>query len=155
MLARTEHGVAAGKSAGLLPCMQVWKHSKHYNSPARLVVLMREICNDLISQARNYVDADQLFQMEPTEAVERLMVTLRVCGSFKSVYFDYKSRASSEVPNNPWRIQNTVCIHTPAVAVTSKLFHLPLHLLTLACNCVQPSTLGALPAVGLVPRALP
>jgi len=43
--------------------------------------------------------------MEPTEAVERLMVTLRVCGAFKSVYFDYKSRATTEVPANPWRIQ--------------------------------------------------
>ena len=30
--------------------MLVWKHSKHYNTPARLVVLMREICNDLIRQ---------------------------------------------------------------------------------------------------------
>ena len=32
--------------------MLVWKHSKHYNTPARLVVLMREICNELIRQAR-------------------------------------------------------------------------------------------------------
>jgi len=58
-----------------------------------------------IWQARAYVDADALFSMEPTEAVERLMVTLRVCGAFKSVYFDYKSRATTEVPANPWRIQ--------------------------------------------------
>ena len=32
--------------------MLVWKHSKHYNTPARLVVLMREICNELIRQVR-------------------------------------------------------------------------------------------------------
>lgn len=32
--------------------MLIWKHSKHYNTPPRLVVLMREICNDLIDQAR-------------------------------------------------------------------------------------------------------
>lgn len=30
----------------------IWKHSKHYNTPPRLVVLMREICNDLIDQVR-------------------------------------------------------------------------------------------------------
>ncbi len=30
-----------------------------------------------------------------------------MCGTFKSVYFDYKSRANNEVPSNPWRIQNT------------------------------------------------
>ena len=32
--------------------MLVWKHSKYYNTAARLVVLMREICNDIIMQAR-------------------------------------------------------------------------------------------------------
>ena len=87
--------------------MLVWKHSKYYNTPARLVVLMREICNDLIRQARAYVSSEHLFEIEPQEAVERLMVTLKVCGTFKSVYFDYKSRANNEVPSNPWRLQNT------------------------------------------------
>ena len=87
--------------------MLVWKHSQFYNTPARLVVLMREICNDLIRQARSYVNPEQLFEMEPQEAVDRLLVTLKVCGTFKSVYFDYKSRANNEVPSNPWRLVNT------------------------------------------------
>jgi len=87
--------------------MLVWKHSRFYNTPARLVVLMREICNDLIRQATAFVSPEQLFEIEPQEAVERLMITLKVCGTFKSVYFDYKSRANNEVPSNPWRLQNT------------------------------------------------
>ena len=33
----------------------IWKHSEHYNSAPRLVVLMREICNALINQARQYI----------------------------------------------------------------------------------------------------
>ena len=28
----------------------VWKNSRHYNKPARLVVLMREMCNAVINQ---------------------------------------------------------------------------------------------------------
>lgn len=68
---------------------------------------MREICNDLIAQARSFLNPQELFQMEPQEAVDKLMVTLKVCGQFKSVYFDYKSRANNEVPSNPWRLQNT------------------------------------------------
>ena len=87
--------------------MLIWKHSKFYNTPARLVVLMREICNDLIGQARSFVCSEELFTIEAQEAVDRLMITLKVCGTFKSVYFDYKSRANNEVPQNPWRIQNT------------------------------------------------
>jgi len=31
----------------------------------------------------------------------------QVCGTFKSVYFEYKSKAGIESPNNPWRVQNT------------------------------------------------
>lgn len=38
----------------------IWKNSKHYNTPARLVVLMREICNSLINQVPpTYLPASQ------------------------------------------------------------------------------------------------
>ena len=67
-----------------------------HHACATFVVLMREICNDLIRQATAYIDPAGLFEMEPQEAVDKLMVTLKVCGTFKSVYFDYKSRANTE-----------------------------------------------------------
>ena len=85
----------------------VWKHSKFYNTPGRLVVLMREICNDLIRQAASFVSGDQLFEMEPQDAVDALKVCLRVAVTFKSTYFDYKARVSTECPSNPWRFQNS------------------------------------------------
>ncbi|GBG27447.1 Dynein heavy chain 17, axonemal [Hondaea fermentalgiana] len=88
----------------------IWKYSDHYNTPARLVVLMREICNALIAQSCDFVSGDQIFELieadEATKAVEKLKVTLKVCGTFKSTYFDYKATANTECPNNPWRIQN-------------------------------------------------
>jgi dynein heavy chain len=31
----------------------IWKHSKYYNTAARLVILVREICNDIIMQVRH------------------------------------------------------------------------------------------------------
>jgi len=88
----------------------IWKNSKHYNTPARLVVLMREICNSLIAQATKYVSGEQIFTMiegdEANLAVAMLKTTLHVCGTFKSTYFDYKTTANAECPANPWRIQN-------------------------------------------------
>jgi len=88
----------------------IWKNSKHYNTPARLVVLMREICNSLINQACKYVSGEQIFslieQEEAGKAVEQLRTTLSVCGTFKSTYFAYRATASAECPANPWRIQN-------------------------------------------------
>ena len=88
----------------------IWKNSKHYNIPARLVVLMREICNSLIKQATKYVSGEQIFAMIESEeanlAVTMLKTTLHVCGAFKSTYFDYKTTANAECPANPWKIQN-------------------------------------------------
>ncbi|CAN0161161.1 unnamed protein product [Scytosiphon promiscuus] len=88
----------------------IWKNSKHYNTPARLVVLMREICNSLIIQACKYSSGEQIFtlieQEDAAKAVDQLKTTLLVCGTFKSTYFDYKATANAECPANPWRIQN-------------------------------------------------
>jgi dynein heavy chain len=88
----------------------IWKNSKHYNTPGRLVVLMREICNALISQACSYISGEQIFALIEAEeagtAVQQLKTTLKVCGTFKSTYFDYKATANAECPSNPWRIQN-------------------------------------------------
>eukprot|EP00906_Rhabdomonas_costata_P031047 RCo043883 len=87
-------------------CYLVWTTSQFYNTPTRLVVLIREICNDLILMARTNVGVEDLFQVEPEEAVKRLSNTLYVCGHFKNCYFHYKSKAAKDC-SNPWRFQNT------------------------------------------------
>ena len=88
----------------------IWKNSKHYNTPARLVVLMREICNSLINQACRYINGSQIFRLIENEQAElardQLRTTLKVCSAFKNTYFDYKATANAECPANTWRIQN-------------------------------------------------
>eukprot|EP00659_Diplonema_papillatum_P021358 gene21358-32841_t len=96
----------------------VWISSKYYNTPTRLVVLIREICNDLITAAKTNVSIEDLFQCDPDEAVKRLSGTLGVCTYFKKWYFHYKNKAAkesgedsddvtSERPVRPWKFQNT------------------------------------------------
>lgn len=87
--------------------MLIWKHSKYYNTPSRLVILIREICNDIIMQSRKFVSGEEILKDEPQSAVDKLKLILRVCGSFKSYYFDYKSKSNAETPDNPWRFQNS------------------------------------------------
>ena len=84
----------------------VWKHSGYYNTAPRLVVLIREVCNDLIMQACKFLEGNTLFESAPQEAVDKLRTTLKVLGSFKSFYFDYKARSAAECEANPWRFQN-------------------------------------------------
>ena len=68
---------------------------------------MREICNQIIQQSVEFINGPEMFEVEPEMAVESLKTALRVCIAFKSTYFDYKARASTECPSNPWRFQNS------------------------------------------------
>lgn len=45
-------------------------------------------------------------QLEPQEAAERLRLVLKVLGTFKSQYMEYKAKSATLVPSNPWRVQN-------------------------------------------------
>ena len=83
----------------------VWKHSRYYNTPPCLAVIMCEICNDLVEQARNHVVAAEIFAIEPPEAVQRLTLALRVCEEFKSTFYEFRAKSSIECPDNPWQIQ--------------------------------------------------
>ena len=88
----------------------VWKSSAYYNTPSRLVILMREICNTIIRHATVYLNGDTIFELieagETATAVKMLQTALRVFGKFKTTYFDYKTKASVVCPDNPWRVQN-------------------------------------------------
>lgn len=75
----------------------IWKNSKYYNTPPRLVVLIREICNAIIQKAQAYVDGPTIFGLisnkETSEACEKLQYTIDVCSKFKDAYFEYKAKA--------------------------------------------------------------
>ena len=88
----------------------IWKHSHFYNTPARLVVVIREICNAVVVKAGQYLTGKQVFELiadeQASTAMTRLRNLLRVCGDFKRIYFRYKQMAMADCPQNPWRIQN-------------------------------------------------
>ena len=81
----------------------IWTYSPNYNTPSRLVVLIREICNAIINQCRHYIDGDKIFAFikgeEPKEAHDKLTLALDVCSKFKDAYFEYKAKAK-----NQWKI---------------------------------------------------
>lgn len=78
----------------------IWKHSQYYNTPSKLVVLIREICNAIIDQALKYVNGPAIFsfiqQEQPSEAHKMLSTTLEVCSKFKEAYYEYKAKADNE-----------------------------------------------------------
>lgn len=86
----------------------IWNYSQYYNTPARLVVLIREICNAIITQSRGYVSGADIFTMISNEesgaASEMVGNILNVCMKFKETYFNYKSKAGTSKTNNTWKI---------------------------------------------------
>jgi len=81
----------------------IWDHSSHYNTTPRLVVLIREICNAIISRARRFIDGASLFAMvtdeNNEEALTKLTIAYEVCTKFKSAYYEYKSKVKI-----PWSV---------------------------------------------------
>ena len=85
--------------------MLIWKHSNFYAQPSRIVTLMRETCNSLIEKAMQA--GESMHQKEAQEAVDTLRMILKVLGTFKSFYFDYKGRLAEEATERQWKVQNS------------------------------------------------
>ncbi|CAD7939071.1 unnamed protein product [Amoebophrya sp. A25] len=87
----------------------IWKYSKYYNTPGRLVVLIREVCNVIINQSLKYINGPMIFTLiqneEAKEAVDKLEKTLAICTEFKDRYAMYKDIAEQQ-PNGGWKIQS-------------------------------------------------
>lgn len=81
----------------------IWTYSQYYNTPSRLVVLIREISNAIIDQCRNSIDGDKIFAFikneEPSEAHHKLQTALDTCADFKVAYHEYKGKVRGQ-----WKI---------------------------------------------------
>jgi dynein heavy chain len=81
----------------------IWTYSQYYNTPSRLVVLIREICNAVINQCRGKINGEEIFGFikgeEVAEAHNKLTLAVDVCYKFKDAYFDYKAQSK-----NQWKI---------------------------------------------------
>ena len=68
----------------------VWCHSRHYNTAARLAVLIRQVGNALVERAREFLDPDAVFTMEPQDMLEKLGAALEVLAAYKAAYFEVR-----------------------------------------------------------------
>ncbi len=85
--------------------LHIWIHSKFFNTTARIVVLIREICNDIIKRGQEHVNSQSMFEVDAGEVVALLKDCIRICVAFKSIFCDYKSRTNIEY------VYFTVCVY--------------------------------------------
>ncbi|XP_076856222.1 dynein axonemal heavy chain 9 [Brachyhypopomus gauderio] len=84
----------------------VWSNSKYYNTPARLIVLLCQICNLLIQQARSYLNPEDILKGDVVESIARVQTTQDVLMHFKRSFEDRKNSLSQYQKNGmevkPW-----------------------------------------------------
>jgi dynein heavy chain len=80
--------------------MLIWNHSKYYNVPGRVIVILQEICNEIIDQAQNFIQPNEIFGIESDEALEKINLVYHACTKFKSIYYEYKAKIAET--ERPW-----------------------------------------------------
>ncbi|XP_014668470.1 PREDICTED: LOW QUALITY PROTEIN: dynein beta chain, ciliary-like [Priapulus caudatus] len=69
----------------------VWSRSRYYCTPGRVVVLLQEICNLLIAQARAYLDPAEIFKGEIDESLQKVTTCLTIFAAFRATYDEHKA----------------------------------------------------------------
>ncbi|XP_066468990.1 dynein axonemal heavy chain 9 [Tiliqua scincoides] len=64
----------------------IWISSKYYSTPARIIVLLQEICNLLIQQARNYLNPEDLLKGETEESLGKVQKAFDIFNYFKQTF---------------------------------------------------------------------
>eukprot|EP00796_Vickermania_ingenoplastis_P004195 gene4195-3033_t len=83
----------------------LWTQSSFYNTPNRLVFLIRELGNDLMEMAAENISVAEMAEgFEKKDVIERISTTLSICGEFKAAYFHCKSYVATNA--RPWKFQN-------------------------------------------------
>ena len=85
----------------------IWERSTYYNKPARLVVLIREICNQIIEQANLYVPGSDIISMimskeDVSQACKKLQTTIDVCAKFKDCFYTFKTLSKNSISGQGW-----------------------------------------------------
>ena len=72
----------------------IWKTSSYYNNNARLVVLLQDLCNNVIDLVRSRVSSKNILSQDPTDVVSKLETTIAVCTRLRELIMDYKRKAN-------------------------------------------------------------
>lgn len=65
----------------------VWVNSKYYQSSSKLIIMLRQICNLLVQEARRFLDPTLIFQSDVDEALQRVQISKGECLSMFKYFF--------------------------------------------------------------------
>jgi dynein heavy chain, axonemal len=56
----------------------IWTYSDYYRNTSKLVVLLRQLVNLLVQQAKRFLDPSSIFQSDIDEAKQRVQISIQV-----------------------------------------------------------------------------
>ncbi|XP_069552287.1 dynein axonemal heavy chain 11 [Brachyistius frenatus] len=80
----------------------IWTNCQSYQRPARIVVLLQELCNLLIEQASAYLSADLLLRVDTEESLQMVSRVIKAFRSFRDCYQTQRERLANQVKHAPW-----------------------------------------------------
>ena len=90
----------------------IWKHSRFYKSPSRLVVMFRLVCNSIIKQCQKFVAGSEIFSLinndETPQALSKVNRVLHLCNVFQDKYELFKGISEQQGASGAggWRVQS-------------------------------------------------
>uniref|UniRef100_A0A672ZPD5 Dynein, axonemal, heavy chain 11 n=1 Tax=Sphaeramia orbicularis TaxID=375764 RepID=A0A672ZPD5_9TELE len=80
----------------------IWINCQSYQKPARIIVLLQELCNLLIEQASVFVSTDLLLREDTEESLQMVKRVIKVFGCFKDSYQTQREMLANQVKHVPW-----------------------------------------------------
>ncbi|XP_024875279.1 dynein beta chain, ciliary [Temnothorax curvispinosus] len=84
-----------------------WANCKSYQSSSKLIIILRQICNLLIQEARRFLDPTSIFQSDVDEALQRVKISRGVLEEFKKQFELRKHMPGLKPEAPPWTFNST------------------------------------------------
>ncbi|XP_076454452.1 dynein beta chain, ciliary-like [Babylonia areolata] len=78
----------------------VWANSDYYNTPSKIIVFLKEICNLIIEMARSMLEPTELLKGDPADMLPMVKKALKVLNSFTDAYFEHAFKMDSYFDDN-------------------------------------------------------
>ncbi|XP_023819910.1 dynein heavy chain 11, axonemal [Oryzias latipes] len=80
----------------------IWTNCPSYQKPARIVLLLQEVCNLFIEQGCAYLSEDLLLKEDLEESLHKVRRVMKVFGCFEKNYLNQREKLANQVKHTPW-----------------------------------------------------
>ncbi|XP_067615922.1 dynein beta chain, ciliary [Eurosta solidaginis] len=93
----------------------MWGSSRYYSNSSKITVLLKQLCNLIIYQAKRYLDPSSIFHSDIDEAMQRLTQSIEILRFFRELFDYYKDRLTDFSPEPELRLPILWTFHPNSV----------------------------------------